>query len=78
MAHKVGSGSTKNGRDSLSKRLGLKVYFNSKLKKNSILLRQKGYNYHGDINFKIGKEYTLYAVKDGIVSAKSSFTDFIL
>ena len=77
MAHKVGSGSTKNNRDSISKRLGIKCFTNDKLKKGSCVLKQIGAFHNGDINFKFGKEYTLYALKDGIVSAKSANADFM-
>jgi large subunit ribosomal protein L27 len=67
MAHKVGAGSTKNGRDSNSKRLGLKILGFQKAKKGSIILRQKGNKFKAGKNVKIGKDYTLYSLIDGII-----------
>lgn len=65
MAHKTGSGSTKNNRDSKSKRLGLKVSSNQLIKKGMILIRQRGLTYKPGLFVKCGKDYTLYALKDG-------------
>jgi large subunit ribosomal protein L27 len=67
MAHKVGAGSTKNGRDSNSKRLGLKILGFQKVKKGSIIIRQKGNKFKAGKNIKVGKDYTLYSLIDGIV-----------
>jgi large subunit ribosomal protein L27 len=67
MAHKVGAGSTKNGRDSNSKRLGLKILGFQKVKKGSIIVRQKGNKFKAGKNIKVGKDYTLYSLIDGIV-----------
>jgi large subunit ribosomal protein L27 len=68
MAHKTGSGSTNNNRDSHSKRLGLKVASNQIIKTGTIILRQRGSKFKPGINVGIGKDYTLFALKDGIVS----------
>jgi large subunit ribosomal protein L27 len=65
MAHKTGSGSTKNNRDSRSKRLGLKVSSNQLIKRGMILIRQRGLTYKPGLFVKSGKDYTLYALKDG-------------
>lgn len=67
MAHKKGSGSTKNGRDSRSKRLGVKVYGNQYAYKGNILVRQRGSKLIPGINVGIGKDYTLFALADGLV-----------
>lgn len=67
MAHKKGSGSTKNGRDSRSKRLGVKIYGNQYAFKGNILVRQRGSTLIPGINVGMGKDYTLFALTDGIV-----------
>jgi large subunit ribosomal protein L27 len=67
MAHKKGSGSTKNGRDSNSKRLGVKVYGNQSVKAGSIIVRQRGLTFKPGIKIGVGKDYTLFAMQDGIV-----------
>lgn len=67
MAHKKGAGSTKNGRDSNSKRLGIKSYGNQKVKAGSILVRQRGMEFKPGINVKSGKDFTLFALNNGIV-----------
>ena len=68
MAHKKGAGSTKNGRDSNSKRLGVKVYGNQVVKAGGIVVRQRGLTFKPGINIKVGKDYTLFAIKDGLVN----------
>ncbi len=65
MAHKTGSGSTKNNRDSISKRLGFKISFNQLIKKGEIILRQRGLTFKPGLYVKCGKDYTLYAIKTG-------------
>lgn len=65
MAHKVGSGSTKNNRDSNSKRLGLKIGNAQKVLSGQILVRQKGLKYKPGNHVGIGKDYTLYAKISG-------------
>lgn len=68
MAHKKGQGSTRNGRDSNSKRLGVKRNHNQSIKAGSILVRQRGTQWHAGKNVGIGKDYTLFALIDGLVS----------
>ena len=67
MAHKKGSGSTKNGRDSNSKRLGVKVYGNQAVKAGSIIVRQRGLTFKPGLQTGVGKDYTLFAMQDGVV-----------
>lgn len=67
MAHKKGSGSTKNGRDSNSKRLGVKKYGGEVVNKGNILIRQRGNKFKAGYNVGIGKDYTLFALTEGIV-----------
>ena len=67
MAHKKGSGSTKNGRDSNSKRLGVKVYGNQSVKAGSIIVRQRGLTFKPGMQIGVGKDYTLFALQSGIV-----------
>lgn len=66
MAHKKGSGSTKNGRDSNSKRLGVKVYGNQAVKAGSIIVRQRGLTFKPGLQIGVGKDYTLFAMQDGV------------
>lgn len=68
MAHKMGAGSTKNSRDSQSKRLGLKCTGLQKVKNGSILVRQRGTKFKAGKNVGCGRDHTLYALKEGIVS----------
>ena len=67
MAHKNGAGSTKNGRDSNSKRRGIKRFGGQVVKAGNILVRQCGTRYHAGNNVGIGKDYTLFSLVDGIV-----------
>ena len=66
MAHKKGVGSSKNGRESESKRLGVKVYGGEMAKAGNILVRQRGTVHHPGENVGIGKDHTLYALKSGV------------
>ena len=68
MAHKKGTGSTRNGRDSNSKRLGVKAYGGEKVNAGSILIRQRGTSVLPGINVGQGKDDTLFALTDGIVN----------
>nr|YP_009370354.1 50S ribosomal protein L27 [Bulboplastis apyrenoidosa]ARO90843.1 50S ribosomal protein L27 [Bulboplastis apyrenoidosa] len=68
MAHKKGSGSTRNGRDSQSKRLGVKKYGGEYVLSGSILIRQRGTTFKPGTNVGVGKDYTLFALKSGTVS----------
>ena len=71
MAHKKGTGSTRNGRDSKSKRLGVKAYGGEKVTAGSILIRQRGTSFLPGINVGKGKDDTLFALKEGTVSFES-------
>ncbi len=67
MAHKKGQGSSKNGRDSQSQRLGIKVYGGGRVTIGSILVRQRGTRYHPGRNVGRGKDDTLFALAEGVV-----------
>ena len=67
MAHKKGVGSSKNGRDSLSKRLGIKKFGGEVCKAGNIIVRQRGTKHHPGENVGIGKDHTLFALVDGKV-----------
>lgn len=67
MAHKKAGGSTRNGRDSQSKRLGVKRYGGEKVSAGSILVRQRGTHFHPGVNVGCGKDHTLFAKTDGQV-----------
>ena len=67
MAHKKGVGSSKNGRDSESKRLGVKKYANEQVVAGNIIVRQKGTKIHPGNNVGMGKDFTLFALVDGVV-----------
>ncbi|MDD5310781.1 MAG: 50S ribosomal protein L27 [Candidatus Omnitrophica bacterium] len=71
MAHHKGQGSTRNGRDSNSQRLGLKASGGQKVTAGSIIIRQRGTPFKAGINVGKGKDDTLFALKDGIVTFKS-------
>ena len=70
MAHKKGKGSTKNGRDSESKRLGVKRYGGELVTAGSIIVRQRGTKFHSGDNTGLGKDFTIFAKTDGVVSFK--------
>jgi large subunit ribosomal protein L27 len=67
MAHKKGLGSTKNGRDSVAKRLGVKAFGGQRITAGSIIVRQRGTKVHPGINVGKGSDDTLFAMKDGVV-----------
>ena len=67
MAHKKGVGSSKNGRESESKRLGVKIFGGQAAIAGNILVRQRGTTHHPGTNVGIGKDHTLYALTDGVV-----------
>jgi large subunit ribosomal protein L27 len=67
MAHKKGGGSTRNGRDSESKRLGVKAYGGEFVTAGSIIMRQRGTTIHPGVNVGMGKDHTLFATVDGTV-----------
>ncbi len=70
MAHKKGAGSSKNGRESESKRLGVKIYGGQMAIAGNIIVRQRGTAHHPGRNVGMGKDHTLFALKDGIVRFK--------
>ena len=67
MAHKTGAGNTRNNRDSKSKKLGIKCIGNQYVIKGNILVRQRGNTFKAGFNVGCGKDYTLYALKNGYV-----------
>ena len=67
MAHKKGQGSVKNGRDSQSKRLGVKKFGSEHVIPGNIIVRQRGAKWHGGKNVGVGRDYTIYALIDGQV-----------
>jgi large subunit ribosomal protein L27 len=67
MAHKKAGGSTRNGRDSESKRLGVKIFGGQVVKAGNIIVRQRGTQFHKGVNVGIGKDHTLFATADGKV-----------
>lgn len=67
MAHKKAGGSSRNGRDSISKRLGVKRFAGQQVKAGSIIVRQRGSTFHPGSNVGMGKDYTLFAKSDGVV-----------
>ena len=70
MAHKKGVGSSKNGRESQSKRLGVKIFGGQAAIAGNIIVRQRGTQHHPGDNVGIGKDHTLYALEDGLVEFK--------
>ncbi|MEM6523875.1 MAG: 50S ribosomal protein L27 [Bacteroidota bacterium] len=70
MAHKKGAGSSKNGRESESKRLGVKIFGGQGAVAGNIIVRQRGTKHHPGINVGMGKDHTLFALKTGVVSFK--------
>ncbi|MBE6225059.1 MAG: 50S ribosomal protein L27 [Bacteroidales bacterium] len=70
MAHKKGVGSSKNGRESQSKRLGLKIFGGENCKAGNIIVRQRGTVHNPGLNVGMGKDHTLYALIDGVVVFK--------
>jgi large subunit ribosomal protein L27 len=67
VAHKKAGGSTKNGRDSESKRLGVKIYGGQAIVAGNIIVRQRGTRFHAGMNVGLGRDHTLFAKKDGFV-----------
>jgi large subunit ribosomal protein L27 len=70
MAHKKGAGSSRNGRESESKRLGVKIFGGQAAIAGNIIVRQRGTPHHPSTNVGIGKDHTLFALKDGVVTFK--------
>jgi large subunit ribosomal protein L27 len=75
MAHKKGEGSVKNGRDSHSKRLGVKIYGGQPAISGNIIVRQRGTVYHPGKNVGLGKDFTLFALVDGVVEYRKTKND---
>ena len=70
MAHKKGAGSSRNGRESESKRLGVKIYGGQQTIAGNIIVRQRGTKHHPGKNVGMGRDHTLFALTDGIVTFK--------
>jgi len=75
MAHKKGEGKVKNGRESESKRLGIKVFGGQKVIAGNIIVRQRGTKHHPGANVGIGKDHTLFALTNGVVMFKKGRAD---
>ena len=73
MAHIKSGGTTKGNRDSIAKRLGVKVYAGEKVIPGNIIIRQKGTKFHPGFGTKMGNDYTIFAVKEGIVRFKKKY-----
>ena len=74
MAHKKAGGSTSLGRDSVSKRLGVKIFGNQAVKTGQVIVRQKGTKYHPGKNVRMGGDSTLYAVAAGLVKFQNKMS----
>lgn len=70
MAHKKAGGSTRNGRDSRGKRLGIKCFGGQTVRAGNIIVRQRGNTFHAGLNVGCGSDFTLFALADGIVEFK--------
>jgi len=75
MAHKKGEGSVKNGRDSQSKRLGVKIYGGQPAIAGNIIIRQRGTEFHPGKNVGVGKDFTIFALTDGLVEFRKGKND---
>ncbi len=75
MAHKKGEGSVKNGRDSQSKRLGVKIFGGQPAVSGNIILRQRGTQYHPGKNVGVGRDFTIFAMTDGVVEFRKTKGD---
>ena len=75
MAHKKGEGSVKNGRDSHSKRLGVKIFGGQPIVTGNIIIRQRGTVYHPGKNVGVGRDFTLFALTDGVVAFRKGRND---
>ena len=72
MAHKKAGGSSRNGRDSAGRRLGVKLYAGQTIKPGQIIIRQRGTKFYPRNNVGMGKDHTLYALSEGVVAFKKS------
>ncbi|MBF8263031.1 MAG: rpl27 [Parachlamydiales bacterium] len=77
MAHKKGQGSTRNGRDSQSQRRGIKATMGQFVTTGSILVRQCGTKWHPDKNVGVGRDFTLFALVDGVVSFRKADKTYV-
>ncbi len=75
MAHKKGEGSVKNGRDSQSKRLGVKIFGGQPAIAGNIIVRQRGTQYHPGKNVGVGRDFTIFAMTDGLVEFRKTKGD---
>ena len=75
MAHKKGAGSSRNGRDSQSKRLGVKLFGGESAKAGNIIVRQRGTKHHPGLNVGLGRDHTLFALTDGTIEFKRKNDD---
>ena len=75
MAHKKGEGSVKNGRDSQSKRLGVKIFGGQPAIAGNIIVRQRGTTFHPGKNVGVGKDWTIFATADGVVEFRKTKGD---
>jgi large subunit ribosomal protein L27 len=75
MAHKKGVGSSKNGRESHSKRLGVKIYGGQEAIAGNIIIRQRGTKFHPGAGVGLGKDHTIFAMTDGVVEFKKKAND---
>jgi len=75
MAHKKGEGSVKNGRDSQSKRLGVKIFGGQAAVAGNIIVRQRGTEFHPGKNIGVGRDFTLFSLTDGVVEFKKGKAD---
>ncbi len=75
MAHKKGAGSSRNGRETHSKRLGVKVFGGQLAKAGNIIVRQRGTTHHPGENVGLGKDHTIFALIDGTVNFKKGYKD---
>ncbi len=72
MAHTKSAGSVKGNKDSISKRLGVKVFGGQKVISGNVIVRQKGTKFHPGIGVSMGKDYTIFAISDGTVQFKNA------
>ena len=78
MAHKTGGGSTRKNRDSVSKRLGVKIYGGAKVEVGNVIVRQKGNKFYPGVGTKQGNDYTIFAVTGGKVEFKKKLSKSII
>ncbi len=78
MAHVKAGGTTKGNRDAVGKRLGVKVFGGSKVKAGNIIVRQRGTKLNAGFGTKLGKDHTIFAVKEGIVQFKKRFDNIFV